>query len=102
MYVFFMDKAHTREQLMPELIELIINAVNLKHLDRSLINAETRLTQNPDPKADPASSLGLDSVDILEVVVVVEHHFGIKITNAEDGKQIFRNFGTLADYILKK
>jgi acyl carrier protein len=97
-----MEKPRTREDVVSELIELIINAVNLKHLDRSKIHADTRLTQDPNPEADPTASLGLDSVDILEVVLVVENHFGIKITNTEDGKKIFRNFGSLADYLLTK
>jgi acyl carrier protein len=98
-----MENDPAREKLISELIDLVLNAVNLKHLDRSKITAQTRLTQNPESsETDFSQSLGLDSIDILEVVVVVEHHFGIKIANADDGKMIFKNFGTLADFIQKK
>ncbi len=95
-YIFFMNISQSREQLIAELIPLITNAVNLQHLDQTKINAETGLTLHS-PTSD---NLGLDSVDILEVVVTLEHHYKIKIENTEAGKKIFTNFGTVADYIL--
>jgi acyl carrier protein len=79
--------------LVSELIPLITDAVNLQHLDKSTLNADTLLTQG---------GLGLDSVDILEVVVTVEHHYGIKIENAEQGKEVFKSFGTIAEYVAEK
>jgi acyl carrier protein len=43
--------------------------------------------------------LGLDSVDILELVVLLETDYGIKIDTRELGEQVFVNIDTLARYI---
>ncbi len=93
-----MKPLQSRNELVLELIQLVTDSVNLQHLDRSTLSAETSLTT----AAPGQFALGLDSVDILEVVVAVEHRYGIKIDNAENGKQVFKNFGTIADYILSK
>ena len=45
--------------------------------------------------------LGLDSLDAVELVVLLQRHFGIQIKNLEQGKEIFRNISTLAEYIDK-
>ena len=43
--------------------------------------------------------LGLDSIDSLELIVLLERNYGIKIENPEEGKQIFSSLKTLADYV---
>nr|VFK63149.1 MAG: acyl carrier protein [Candidatus Kentron sp. UNK]VFK71373.1 MAG: acyl carrier protein [Candidatus Kentron sp. UNK] len=43
------------------------------------------------------SGLGLDSVDALEIVVVVESNFGVSI--ADDDMQAFRSINTVVDFI---
>lgn len=93
----------TRDEVVTELITLITQAVNLQHLDKSTLNADTRLTR-PASTADAASTntLGLDSIDILEAVVVVEHKYGVKIEDASKGEQVFKTFGTVADFILSQ
>ena len=44
--------------------------------------------------------LGLDSIDALELIVLLQQHYGIKLTRAEDGPQVFRSINSIADYIL--
>lgn len=46
--------------------------------------------------------LGLDSLDAVELVVLVEKHYGVAIANAEEARQIFGSVATLADYILAR
>nr|VFK14807.1 MAG: acyl carrier protein [Candidatus Kentron sp. LPFa]VFK30491.1 MAG: acyl carrier protein [Candidatus Kentron sp. LPFa] len=46
------------------------------------------------------SGLGLDSVDALEIVVVVESNFGVSI--ADDDMQAFRSINTVVDFIEAK
>jgi acyl carrier protein len=91
-----MNNRPNREALVAELISLILSAVNLQHIDPSTLSAHTPLMGTTD------GGLGLDSVDILEVVVVVEHRYEIKIDNADTGKQIFQTFGTIADFLLSR
>jgi len=43
--------------------------------------------------------LGLDSIDALELVVLIEEHFGIAIPDEEVGKSAFASINALADYI---
>lgn len=45
--------------------------------------------------------LGLDSIDALEFIVLLDSNYGIKISDPNEGKEIFRSVNTLADYISK-
>ncbi len=45
--------------------------------------------------------LGLDSIDVLELIVLLERQYGIKIADPKEGKQVFVNFNVMADYIEK-
>ena len=43
--------------------------------------------------------LGLDSIDALELVVLLQQHYKIKLSNAEEGPKVFRSVKTMAEYI---
>ena len=43
--------------------------------------------------------LGLDSIDALEIIVMLDKKFNIKISNPEDGAKIFQSVNTIAEYI---
>ncbi|WP_343748750.1 phosphopantetheine-binding protein [Fluviicola sp.] len=45
--------------------------------------------------------LGLDSIDALEFIVLLDSNYGIKITDPSQGKEIFQSVNTLADFISK-
>jgi acyl carrier protein len=80
-------------QLIGQVIDVVIDAVNLHHVDRNSIHAETPLSQE---------GLGLDSVDVLEVVVAIEQKFGVKVADAESGKLHFRTIGSIASFVQSK
>jgi acyl carrier protein len=44
--------------------------------------------------------LGLDSIDSLELVVLLEREYGIKITNPAEGRKILVDVNHMAEYIL--
>lgn len=73
-----------------EVVDVIRNSVNLHHLEPSRFTAETSLREG---------GLELDSVDMLEVIVAIEHKFGVKVEDAEMGKKYFRTIGTVADLV---
>ena len=43
--------------------------------------------------------LGLDSIDALELIVLLEEKYGLKISQSEDGPKIFHSIATIAKYI---
>jgi acyl carrier protein len=43
--------------------------------------------------------LGLDSIDSIELSVLLEREYGIKITDPKEGRKIFVNVSTMADYV---
>jgi acyl carrier protein len=58
---------------------------------------------SPDKIADDdplfGSGLGLDSIDALELVVMLEKNYGIVIKDIEEGRPAFRSVRALADFI---
>ena len=43
--------------------------------------------------------LGLDSIDALELVVLLEHDYGLKIENVEEAKKAFASVAAMARYV---
>ena len=43
--------------------------------------------------------LGLDSIDVLEMILILEKYYGLKVKTPEEGKQIFQSVKTMAEYI---
>ena len=43
--------------------------------------------------------LGLDSVDAIELAVILDNEYGIKFKNMDETKEVFRTIQTLTDYI---
>jgi acyl carrier protein len=58
---------------------------------------------NPDEIQDDAplfgEGLGLDSIDSIELVVLLEREYGIKITDPKEGRKILVNVNTMAEFI---
>ena len=47
-------------------------------------------------------SLGLDSVDALQLVVALDKNFGLKVPNPEAAREILQSVNTMADGVVKK
>jgi len=77
---------------MNELKEKIVEILNLED-----INVED--IKNDDPLF--GDGLGLDSIDALELIVLLDKEYGIKITDPKEGKEIFRSVEIMAEYITK-
>ena len=43
--------------------------------------------------------LGLDSIDSLELMVLLERNYGIKIEDAREGRKVLSSVQSMADYI---
>jgi len=78
-------------ELKENLKKQIVEQLNLKDIKPEDIGDDTPLF---------VEGLGLDSIDALELIVLLQQHYGIKLTKSEDGPVVFRNVNSMADYIL--
>lgn len=78
------------EELIDGLKKGIIEVLNLEGMKPEDIDENAPLF---------GDGLGLDSIDALELIVLMEKNYGIKLANAEEGKKIFRSVRVMADYI---
>jgi acyl carrier protein len=68
----------------------IIEALNLEDITPSDIQDDAPLF---------GEGLGLDSIDALELFVLLDKQYGIKLKDKEEGKQVFRSVNSMAAYI---
>lgn len=80
------------EELIEEIKKEIIEALNLEDMTPADIDADAPLF---------GEGLGLDSIDALELIVLMEKHYGIRLKSAAEGKDIFKNVRTMAEYVSK-
>ena len=78
------------EALIEELKEKLIQQLKLEDLEPDEINASEPLF---------GDGLGLDSIDALELIVLMERDYGIKIESADKGREVFSTLTTMAEYI---
>ena len=79
------------EELIDKLKVELIEALNLEEITPEDIDSEAPLFGD--------DGLGLDSIDALEIILILERNYGIKIENHTQRKEIFYSVRTLADYI---
>lgn len=66
----------------------------------ALLNLPDLTPENFDPDARlVGGDFGIDSIDVLELVVMVEKDYGVLINNQEIGQQVFTSLRTLAEHI---
>ncbi|EGV42870.1 acyl carrier protein [Bizionia argentinensis JUB59] len=78
------------EALKQELKENIIEQLNLEDMTITDIGDDDMLF---------GDGLGLDSIDALELIVMLDKNYGIKLTDPKEGKHIFESVKTMATYI---
>ena len=78
------------EELILKLKEEIIEVLNLEDVKPADIDENAPLF---------GEGLGLDSIDALELIVLMEKNYGIKLKDPSQGKDIFKSVKVLADYI---
>ena len=77
-------------ELIQELKGKIIETLNLINISPHDIVEDAQLV---------GGDLGLDSIDVLELVMMIEKDYGVKIDNKELGVKVFASLNALADYI---
>ena len=78
------------EQLIEDLKKKIVAILDLANLPSTQLEVDGPLV---------GGALGLDSIDVLEMVIMVEKEYGLRIDNRELGEKVFVSLSTLAAYI---
>ena len=80
------------EKLIEELKVKIIKTLNFTDIVPDDINSDNQLV---------GGELDIDSIDILELVIMIEKDYSVLIDTKELGEKVFSNLKTLAEYIHK-
>ncbi len=78
------------EDLKVTLKQQIIESLNLQGMKPEDIDDNAPLF---------GEGLGLDSIDSLELMVLLERNYGIKIEDAREGRKVLSSVQSMADYI---
>lgn len=78
------------EDLKTTLKSQIIESLNLQGMTPADIEDDAPLF---------GDGLGLDSIDSLELMVLLERNYGIKIADAREGRKVLNSVQSMADYI---
>lgn len=78
------------EDLTLKLKEQIIEQLNLEDMEPSDIENDAPLF---------GDGLGLDSIDALELIVLLEREYNIKVNDPAKGKEIFQSIDTMTKFI---
>ena len=78
------------DELILELKNELIKVLNLEGVKPEDIGDDSELF---------GGGLGLDSIDALELIVLLEQNYGIKLKDPAQGKEIFKSVRTMAEYV---
>ena len=85
-----MDTAQLKQQLKKQIIEFL----NLTAITPDQI-------KDDQPLFGEGEGLGLDSIDSLELIVLLNREFGIVIRDPKEGRKVLVDINTMVDYIEK-
>ena len=78
---------------MFDLKEQIIDQLNLQ---------DTKPEDIGDDQSLFADGLGLDSIDALELIFIMQQNYNVKLAKPEDGPKVFRSISSMADFIISQ
>ena len=80
------------DELKEEIKKVIISSLQLEDIKpENIVDSEPLFGEG----------LGLDSIDALELIVLMEKQYGIRLASPAEGKQIFKSVRTMAEYVSK-
>lgn len=80
----------TEKELIEQLKVQLIEQLNLEDLEPSDIGDDMMLF---------GDELGLDSIDALEIIVLLEKEYGVKIESQSEGQKVFKSVQSIAQFV---
>lgn len=81
------------DKMIEELQVKIVEILNLPDVSPTDIQPDEQLV---------GGELGIDSIDVLEMVIMIEKDYGVAIDNKELGAKVFATLRSLAEYVQEK
>ncbi|MFP4027658.1 MAG: phosphopantetheine-binding protein [Candidatus Brocadiia bacterium] len=81
------------DELKKELKRLLIQDLSLEDIEPEDIEDDTPLFGD--------EGVGLDSLDGVELVVMLQRNYGLEVKEMQKGMEIFQTINTLADYVME-
>lgn len=78
------------DDLILTLKQQVIDVLNMEEISPDDLDSDAPLF---------VEGLGLDSIDALELIVLMEKNYGIKLSDPAKSKEVFKSFRTMAQYI---
>lgn len=88
-----MSREQEIEKTSARLKELLISQLNIEGVTPDQIQDDDALF---------GEGLGLDSLDAVEIVVLLQRNFGVEVKDMEKGREIFRTVRSLAEYVYEQ
>ncbi len=88
-----MDKETKLAEIREKLKVLLVDQLSLDDVEPEEIEDDAELF---------GEGLGLDSLDAVEIVVMLQRNFGMEVKDMEKSREVFRTIATLADYVYEK
>lgn len=79
--------------MIEELKALIAGEIDLGGMDVSKFTAEDAIFGE--------NGMGLDSLDAVELIMLLQKKYGITVENMQQGREVFKTLGTLAEFVTK-
>jgi acyl carrier protein len=83
-----------RPDLKSEIKALLVSELNLSGRDPNTIEDEATLFGE--------GGLGLDSLDALQIAMLVEEKFGVRVPEGDEARPIFRSVSSLSEFIARE
>lgn len=83
-----METVQLKQQLKKQIVEFL-----------NLINVKPEDIKDDEPLF--GTGLGLDSIDSIELIVLLSREYGITIQDPKEGRKVLVDINTMADYIEK-
>lgn len=85
-------KEQALSQVKKDLKEMLVSGLSLDDVTPEEIKDDEPLF---------GEGLGLDSLDAVEIVVLLQRNFNLEVKDMDQGREIFQSVNTLADYVIK-